>query len=59
MAYENIIAETIGRAGLVTLNRPKALNALNSALIVAMSAPVSSTPSHRTVEKPGKVKVTV
>ena len=33
MDYQNIIAETRGRVGLVTLNRPKALNALNSALI--------------------------
>jgi len=33
MAYENIIAETRGRVGLVTLNRPKQLNALNDALM--------------------------
>lgn len=33
MDYQNIIADTRGRVGLVTLNRPKALNALNSALI--------------------------
>ncbi len=33
MTYQNIIAETKGRVGLVTLNRPQALNALNSALI--------------------------
>jgi enoyl-CoA hydratase len=33
MAYENIMVETRGRVGLVTLNRPKALNALNSTLI--------------------------
>ena len=33
MAYENIIAEVRGRVGLVTLNRPKALNALNQQLI--------------------------
>jgi enoyl-CoA hydratase len=33
MAYENIIVETHGRVGLVRLNRPQALNALNSALI--------------------------
>jgi enoyl-CoA hydratase len=33
MAFETIIAETRGRVGLITLNRPKALNALNSALI--------------------------
>ena len=33
MAYENIIAERRGNVGFITLNRPKALNALNSALI--------------------------
>jgi len=33
MAYENIIVETRGKVGLITLNRPKALNALNDALI--------------------------
>ena len=34
MAYENIIVETRGKVGLITLNRPKAMNALNDALIV-------------------------
>ena len=33
MAYQNIIAETRGRVGLITLNRPKALNALNDQLM--------------------------
>ena len=33
MEYENILVETRGRVGLVTLNRPKALNALNDALM--------------------------
>jgi enoyl-CoA hydratase len=33
MPYENIISETRGAVGLITLNRPDALNALNSALI--------------------------
>lgn len=33
MAYENILVETRGKAGLITLNRPKARNALNSELI--------------------------
>jgi enoyl-CoA hydratase len=33
MAYENILVETRGAVGLVTLNRPKALNALCDALV--------------------------
>jgi enoyl-CoA hydratase len=33
MAYENILVETKGAVGIVTLNRPKALNALCAALI--------------------------
>ncbi|KAJ3288662.1 ClpP/crotonase [Rhizoclosmatium globosum] len=31
--YENVLVEQRGRVGVVTLNRPKALNALNSALM--------------------------
>jgi len=33
MTYQNIIVETRGKVGLITLNRPKAMNALNDALI--------------------------
>ena len=33
MAYENIVVETRGKVAVVRLNRPSALNALNSALI--------------------------
>ena len=33
MDYQNIIVETRGKVGLITLNRPKALNALNDALV--------------------------
>ncbi|HKB64013.1 MAG TPA: enoyl-CoA hydratase [Burkholderiales bacterium] len=33
MTPENILVETRGRVGLVTLNRPKALNALNDSLM--------------------------
>lgn len=33
MSYENIIVESIGRVGRITLNRPNQLNALNDALM--------------------------
>jgi Enoyl-CoA hydratase/carnithine racemase len=33
MPFENIVVETRGRVGLITLNRPKAMNALCAALI--------------------------
>ncbi len=33
MAYETILAETRGKTGLIRLNRPQALNALNSQLV--------------------------
>jgi enoyl-CoA hydratase len=33
MSYETILVETRGKVGLITLNRPKALNALNSQVL--------------------------
>lgn len=33
MAHETIKVETNGRVGVITLHRPKALNALNTALM--------------------------
>ena len=36
MSYENILIETLGKVGLVRLNRPKALNALNDALMTEL-----------------------
>ena len=36
MAYESIIVETRGKVGLVTLNRPAALNALSEALMTEL-----------------------
>jgi len=38
MAYENILVETDGGVGVIRLNRPKALNALNDALIAELGA---------------------
>jgi len=37
MTYENILVETRGRVGLVTLNRPKALNALSPELMIELT----------------------
>lgn len=37
-AYENLIVETRARVGLIRLNRPKALNALNDALMNELGA---------------------
>ena len=42
MAYQNIIVETRGSVGLVTLNRPQALNALNEALIAELNAALNA-----------------
>jgi len=36
MTYETLIVETRGAVGLVTLNRPKALNALNAQLVAEL-----------------------
>lgn len=38
MAYDNILVTTDGAVGLITLNRPEALNALNSAITAEISA---------------------
>ena len=37
MSYETIIVETKGRVGIIRLNRPQALNALNKALIADLT----------------------
>ena len=42
MSYQNIVVETRGRVGLIRLNRPQALNALNSALVRELSEAVDA-----------------
>lgn len=41
MAYETIITEARGKVGLITLNRPQALNALNSQILAELVAAVN------------------
>ena len=41
MVHETIIVETRGKVGLITLNRPKALNALNSQVLAELLAAVN------------------
>ena len=49
MAYENIIVETRGGAGIITLDRPKALNALSSDLIAELNAALDDFNSNDTI----------
>jgi enoyl-CoA hydratase len=42
MAYQNIIVETRGKVGIIRLNRPQALNALNAALIAELTQAVAA-----------------
>lgn len=42
LAYENIIVETRGKVGLIRLNRPQALNALNLALVAELNQALMS-----------------
>jgi enoyl-CoA hydratase len=49
MPYENIIVETKGRVGIIRLNRPKALNALNRALIADLTQAVEAFDADDTI----------
>ena len=42
MTYETILVETKGRVGILRLNRPEALNALNAKLVAELSAAVDT-----------------
>ncbi len=49
MAYENILVETRGAVGLITLNRPKALNALCDALVRELGAALDAFEADDTI----------
>jgi enoyl-CoA hydratase len=42
MSYQNLIVETKGRVGVIQLNRPQALNALNRALIEDLTSAIDA-----------------
>ena len=42
MSYQNIVVETHGRVGIIRLNRPQALNALNKALISELTQAIET-----------------
>ncbi len=49
MAYENILVETRGKIGLITLNRPKALNALSPDLMRELAAALDAFESDENI----------
>src|SRR5437588_622810 len=40
MSYQNLIVETRGKVGIIRLNRPQALNALNSVVVTELSGAI-------------------
>ena len=50
MTYHTLLLETRGRVGLITLNRPEALNALNAQLIDELNRTLLSAVSKLGVE---------
>jgi enoyl-CoA hydratase len=49
MAYTTILTEVRGRVGLITLNRPEALNALNSQLISELNCALDEFDDNRNI----------
>ena len=49
MTYENIIVETKGKVGVVTLNRPAVLNALNEALVAELGHALDAFEANATI----------
>ncbi|MGU3495329.1 enoyl-CoA hydratase [Xanthobacteraceae bacterium A53D] len=49
MAYETILVETHGKVGLIRLNRPQALNALNRQIIAELNAALDGFEADKTI----------
>lgn len=49
MSYQNIVVETKGRVGIIRLNRPQALNALNKALMTELIQAIDAFESSESV----------
>jgi enoyl-CoA hydratase len=49
MSYQNILVETHAKVGVIRLNRPQALNALNAALIGELSAAIDAYEADETI----------
>lgn len=49
MSYEHILTETRGRVGIIRLNRPQALNALNTKLVAELSAAIGGFEADDTI----------
>ncbi|MDQ2953618.1 MAG: enoyl-CoA hydratase [Pseudomonadota bacterium] len=49
MTYESILVETKGRVGIIRLNRPEALNALNAKLAAELSATIDAFEADSTI----------
>ena len=50
MAYETILSEIKGRVGVITLNRPQVLNALNTQLVTELGAALEAFENDTTVK---------
>jgi enoyl-CoA hydratase len=49
MTYQNLLTEIRGRVGVITLHRPQALNALNSALIAELNTVLNQYEADETI----------
>lgn len=49
MSYQNILTETKGRVGIIRLNRPQALNALNRALVSELNEAIAAFETDDTI----------